>query len=828
MNVPNRKTIFMLALRQIKTGKSRNLFAIAAIVMTSVLVTAVVTMGLGLMDAGRQMMMKTSGDSSEISIQYLTPEEAAAVATHPLVKEYGVSRYVARADEGSLKQAPLEIRTMDANFADFSYNTPTTGRLPKYENEVAVKTWMLDELGLPRKIGQLFPLSFAVGNTHYDMELTVCGFWDDDPHLHPWGTAIVADAFAGKALTGIDPRATRVNGEYSGVTQFYANLSGRASDLQSDLNKLVSETGIDAEVTSPSVNYAYENSTPGLQSLAAASLILLIIMISGYLLIYNIFYISVIRDIKYYGLLKTIGTTKRQIRHIVNFHALIFCLISIPIGLVLGYLLAGGLFPLLLAMTTLDKDIALAGPTPPAFIAAALLSMITVFISCNSPARIAGRISPIEATRYTGIVLAQVRNTKRHSGTSAKGTYIKRMAFANLFRNRRKTLVALASVSLALILFNIVFTFAHSFDVNKLLEKYMFGDFLVADESYMNAGDSYLTEAHSLTEETVETLAGLDGVTNVAPMYYDHAQGKLQDGDAPMPAQVYGIDGYFLDRLEKSVIEGEFNREKFLSGDFAVVVASSVSAPSSAPSQVSLRVGDMVTLDFEGEPGGAEYEIMAIIDDQSIYALTARFFEVPGFAVILPESELELRSGVDIMSATVIADAGKADTLKHEIEAALSGNPKLDFRSRQDYIAEAENSNRQLSTVGLTLCVVVLLVGILNFFNTTMTNILSRKYEFAILQTIGMTKKQSRDMLTLECMYFVLIAAAIFITIGYAASSFIVRLLTQNAAAYTYSFTILPLLIGFPPLCLIAAVLPRVLYRGISRDSVVERLREIA
>jgi putative ABC transport system permease protein len=226
--------------------------------------------------------------------------------------------------------------------------------------------------------------------------------------------------------------------------------------------------------------------------------------------------------------------------------------------------------------------------------------------------------------------------------------------------------------------------------------------------------------------------------------------------------------------------------------------------------------------------GEAQYIVMAKVDHSRLYALSARFATSPGFSVYLPESELAGRDRADIMSATVIADPKRLDALRGEIGALLAGRPGLDFRSRSDYAAEMEGANRQFAVVGIALCLVVLLIGILNFANTAMTNIMSRKHEFAMLQAIGMTAGQCRNMLALEGAYFALMAAAIFAGAGFAASFAIVRALAENTAAYTYRFTALPLLICPPLLFLIAAALPRLAYRGISRASVVERLRETA
>jgi putative ABC transport system permease protein len=83
--VVNRKTIRVLVFRQIKTAQSRNIFAVLAIVLTSVLVTALITIGFNLAEANKQMMMSSSGQKAEISFQYLTAGEAEKLAAHPLI-----------------------------------------------------------------------------------------------------------------------------------------------------------------------------------------------------------------------------------------------------------------------------------------------------------------------------------------------------------------------------------------------------------------------------------------------------------------------------------------------------------------------------------------------------------------------------------------------------------------------------------------------------------------------------------------------------------------------------------------------------------------------
>lgn len=136
-----------------------------------------------------------------------------------------------------------------------------------------------------------------------------------------------------------------------------------------------------------------------------AMMILLVFFIigSGYLLIYNVLYISISRDTRFYGLIKTLGTTEKQIKTLVKRQAVTFACIGIPIGVILAGVLSFGIVPVLLenafdsGKSIMDAEMFF---HPSIFILSILFSALTVWISCNAPAKVAGKISPIEALRY--------------------------------------------------------------------------------------------------------------------------------------------------------------------------------------------------------------------------------------------------------------------------------------------------------------------------------------------------------------------------------------------------------------------------------------------
>jgi putative ABC transport system permease protein len=128
--------------------------------------------------------------------------------------------------------------------------------------------------------------------------------------------------------------------------------------------------------------------------------------------------------------------------------------------------------------------------------------------------------------------------------------------------------------------------------------------------------------------------------------------------------------------------------------------------------------------------------------------------------------------------------------------------------------------------IGGTLSLIIGLIGILNFVNAILTSILTRRQEFAMLQSIGMTKKQLRGMLIYEGLYYVLGTALFSILLGIIFSISIVKPLSSMMWFLSYHFIIWPLLALLPLLLLLGIIIPVAVYSMNDKQSIVERLRE--
>ena len=128
--------------------------------------------------------------------------------------------------------------------------------------------------------------------------------------------------------------------------------------------------------------------------------------------------------------------------------------------------------------------------------------------------------------------------------------------------------------------------------------------------------------------------------------------------------------------------------------------------------------------------------------------------------------------------------------------------------------------------VGGILTFVVGIIGVLNFINSILTGIVTRKREFAMMEAIGMTKKQLSRMLMLEGVYYAAGTILCSLVLGCLFSVTVIRALAGGMWFMKYHFIITPMLLIFPVLLILGAVVPKVAFCFGKKESVVERIRE--
>ena len=878
MNVKNRKCIRKLSWRSLWASRKRNIIAIIAIALTALLFTSLFTIVMSINSSYEMYTFRQVGGYCHGTFKEVTEAQIENISAHSNVKAAGKRITIGYMDSGIFAKAPAEVSFMDDNCTEWSFAEPTTGHKPQGRNEITMDTHALKLLGVEPEVGAEIELTYTVGalsEMPYEKTntFTLAGWWEYDD-ISPVHYINISEEYAKEIETeamskGLEPFRIDLNVMMASSM----NIRGQMEQVDLDLGYSWDETGA-GELVRIGVNWGYTSSQLG-ESIDASTLIaivafLALVIFTGYLIIYNIFQISVTGDIRFYGLLKTIGVTPRQLRRIIRQQALFLCVVGIPIGLLLGYGVGASLTPVVMARTNLGVGVSTVSTSPLIFFASALFALMTVLLSCSRPGKIASKVSPVEATKYTEIV----RSKKKHRTT--RGAKVHQMAFANLGRNKRKTILVVISLSLSVVLLNILVTFTGGFDMEKYLAKQTCADFIVSSTDYFryNGSGSYISheQIKQIKTNTSESLSGSGyqlmgancwmaeeawraersryGFSEMleAELAMTARRGELVSAEA----QIEGLDESLFEKL--TLIEGDL-APMFQKDSNAIAMAvytddyGNVSTPDYYPSvgstQTITYVEDAYYIDSRtgekcNETTPQEYLEYYIAESRDVDYTICAYVTIPhsmsyrygtfGYRYILPVTKLaedSRQEPVPLFYLFDTPDAASEETAERYLEELTANDlSELMYESKSTLRAEFEGFQNMFLLLGGLLCAIIGLVGVLNFFNAIMTGILSRKREFAVLQAVGMTKGQLKAMLVYEGLFYALSSALSALVLSFVMNPLIGDLLENMFWFFSAKFTIVPVVIAIPIFALLGWLIPYVMYDHAAKYSIVEQLRD--
>ena len=375
LNVNNKKTIRKVADITFKADKMRNLFAIIAIILTTVLFSGLFTISGSLLTCLEQSTMRQVGTSSHGGFKYLSIEEYEQLKEHPIVKEMSYSVVLGIAENDELKKRPTEIRyANDELVAKMMFSLPTTGRMPEAENEAAMDTLVLERLGIPAKLGEEIVLSYSLGGEKREDTFTLVGFWEGDI-ISNASQIWLSKTYVENALNNVE-----LSSEEEVIGTLNAEVNFKNSwNVEKNLQRVITESGYSLDEIDYGINWAYTSEGISAEIILGIGAVIAVIVFCGYLMISNVFLISVTKDVQFYGLLKTIGTTGKQIKAIIRRQAAKICLIGIPLGVLLGCVVGAIVTPFVLSI--LNTNVIQVSIRWWGIVGAAFFAMITVGIS---------------------------------------------------------------------------------------------------------------------------------------------------------------------------------------------------------------------------------------------------------------------------------------------------------------------------------------------------------------------------------------------------------------------------------------------------------------
>lgn len=829
-----------LSYKKMTEGKARNVILVIAIALTTVMFTVLMTISSSISDSQQKEEMRLNGSTSFATIKYISDEDYEILQQAFGSRNVGYRVFISsQINNESLSGQPIEMSYMDENYMLTHFCTPSVGAVPLEENEIICDSKTLDEMGITAEIGDTVSLEFIMRNQQYTIDFKIAGIIQSDAYSRQ--NIIVSRAFVDKYAVELE-NTYLTDGEYSGIRMMDVKVDNKVFPFRYFINKLNAcgytmedQTGHFLNV---SINPAFETQiSADMSTITGIMFIVFLLMFTGYLVIYNIFEISITQDIHFWALLRMIGIDKKTIIRIVRHQASMLMILGIPFGIVIGGILGNILFPYIARTTTIGEGYYQYGISVYAVVFTVIFVAITIYYSAKKSVRAAVSISPVAALRCTdGEVTIHRKKRKVKKGSLGK------LAAANVGRNKKRMILVIVSLSISLILFNCTFILANGIDREKYLQSKMKSDFVVGNSNYFNVNKHFRTNDDALDVSVISEISRQEGFIQGGALYaytpmgesmfeypdWEQHSGIDKEGNqyitvstgaryktnnGLLSCQLYGADDYVLSQFE--ITEGIKDMEELTrrmgSGEYIIM--------SDAGSS-DFAVGDKVTLVLDGQE--YQYTLLAKMGQgRTEYCQ----FTTNRFCYYLSSDELRRISDVTLMNYSF--DAADIDRMEEYIGNQCSNEwSSMSYVSAKTYYTSFDSLKSEFWIVGTFMSVVIGIIGLVNFVNVILTSIISRRKEIATMQSIGMQGKQLRKMLCTEGIIFSLLALSGSLALGVVLIPLVSNVFAGMVEYYAGYITMTPMIAIWIVYFIVSIIVPVCGKQIISRDSVIARIRQ--
>lgn len=790
------KTLTNLVKGNLKSSKAKSVLICITIMLTTTLLTSVVIICNNWLKTNKAATIEYSG-SFEGIYKIVNKDKLDIIKNNASIDQYGIYKAIGTSQYEDSNLGLIYADNTIKNMANIKFED---GTMPEKENEIAIESGYLNLLNNGAKIGDKIKLSYESLSTGEikEKEFILSGILQ---------TSDISKAQ--KSYSAIISKSYFVSEEVDENTKYnvYINIVKpkklTADEVKESILSIAKNMGI--EEYDVRINTDYINaSNPDPQVIAGGIIVALIIILSSMLVIYSIFYVSVINKVHEYGKLRAVGATKRQIRKIILREGFILSCISIPLGIAIGYLIGQ---VVILKALKMDRY-GVGGMNIFIAIGVAVITVISVLLSLLKPMKMACNISPVEAMRYDG------NDSKQKKRKGYEEINLKKITFANLSRNKKRTVITLLSLSLSGILFIVASTIMNCMNPENMAKDHSLGDITVYLDNYDwnedGSNNLYDIQANNpLGKEMCERLENIPGVKKINMEKSAWASIDIGAGEKNLE-DIQGFDKEFYDELSEHLVEGEINKEALESGEGLVYTH-----PSYAK-EIGIKVGStqVITI-YDGKDSyKKEFTVLALVD-------------IGGASIRIPESVMDsliktdttIRVGLEV----------KKDMLKsveEEIKNITDNDEYLSYGTLEDSIETYKKSMAITSVLIYSLVIIIGVIGFMNLINTMITSIITRKRELGILQAIGLSDKQLVKMLQIEGLFYTVGTLLITLTLGNILGYIAVIIFRNTGASYAiYDYPLTQTIIMIVAITLVQILITYMVTNNFKKDSLVDRIR---
>ncbi|SHJ41470.1 putative ABC transport system permease protein [Clostridium cavendishii DSM 21758] len=842
-----------LSSRYLKKNKKRTILTMIGIILSVALISCI---GMFISTIRHSMIEDTKNIYGDYHVAIVNARKYNIdnIKDKSMIDSYGL---LDKPEEGVpfIKDKEIKVIKSDNESFKILMSKLLEGNFPTKDDEIAIEKWVLKFLEKPVKIGD---------------EISVT---DKDNTTKKY------------RLSGI--LENRRDAQVSGCANAYTYISN-PSEKSKILIKLKDSADIKKFIKDARDSYGKENIqtnnhllvlTGGLDKddinnaiSIVAGIIIGIVVIATIFVIYNAFNISIADRMTQFGLLRAIGTTKKQMRSLVFREASVMSIISVPIGLVCGALalyIVAFIFSKMPGTDGFNRLQVIIEPK--VIIISTVVSLATIYISAFLPARAAGKISPLLAISNSTLINKE-KGKKGKKWLSKVFKIHKVMAIKNVKRSKKRFYLSTISMAISVILF---VTFSSFMDFTKNFRGADNEDTKVNFEIYGEKG---------INENVIKEVNNIDEVSKVYTAYTPIIKSKALVKDSDIPEIVKNTNKKFenakLNNEDKKLVDLDidfYNKDKMSAskayvkqgsidnlGENEVIIIRDtffidkkgkvINSPIS-----KLGVGDEIVVDSSsinipkvGNPENANKNIEGekkvnkkdnFKDSDVIKLKVKAIMDVTPFENFLGFDDMKVISRLEdkdkILKANkdnkddiyvdklsiILKDKTSESTVDTKLKAIEEQNSGIRYTNKIAESKNRESANLQMQILLMGFITVISLISSVNIVNTVSTNIILRRRELAGLKAIGMTDKEVKNMITLEGMLFGVYGGVIGSIIGTILSYLLYKAMTVMIG-FSYTFPIKYIIISLVAVMLIGYISALIPLGRLKKDSIIDAIRE--
>lgn len=890
------KVLNELSIKDLKLNKKRSIVIIIGIILSTALICGVA----GLITSFQRTFIDTAKDSqgNYHAIFYNVPkdelkyiEENRSIEDYYLSEELGYS-YLSNGNTSTEEEEkPLvNIISMNDKFLNNMAINVKDGRLPENDGELAISTRINEKFKTNYKVGDTITLN--VGELKGTLENQNANYYDEERIKKTDGAEqtteneIVNVTSKIYKIVGIIERPTTTIEPYeadwftvitkmqtinkkANIAVLYSKPSDYVKNTES-INQMVTAksgtkgndfnrvSGLDK--TYKSYKYkikinkellAYQGASLDDDTLRTiyglGAFIMGIVLVSSVFVIRNGFAISITERLKQYGMLSSIGATKKQIKKSVYFEGFILGLIGIPLGILSGIF---AIYILVNVVNYILKDYVSSGTlltygiSWTAIVVSIIVSIVTIWLSCRRSAKKASKITPIEAIRSSEDVKLKAKKIKCPKIITKIFKTGGEIAYKNLKRSKKKYRTTVISIIVSVVIFIAISSFIqYGF---KMSSAYY------TERNYNYVVYAYTTASPEDTEkfakEQAENLKMLTDISNLPDAgdvsinkintfemkIDDKHKSELTDYGKDIKGRFYAVDAENNPIDDVNIIalsKNEYeNYLKKIGGDYeaykdgVILIDNNMNMDENGKriqgSMYTWKKGDIVT----GKIGDKEYSVKIVARTEERPKGVESMYNSNAFFIV--SEEFINKTGYE--TASLYAQSNDAYKLDEEVEQYKKDNNLTNSNLNtfnMEKSVKAENAVVLVISIFLYGFIgVITLIGITNIFNTITTNMNLRKKEFAMLKSIGMTKKEFNRMIRLESIFYGVKSLVIGIPIGLVLSYGMYNVF-RNSMEIEYVLPYKSIVVAVIFVAVVIGIIMRYSMSKINKQNIIETIR---